>query len=147
MMRFARSKGRASARGFTLIEVMIAVGIMTFGLLAILAMQIHALREGRHGRHTTEATRVAQQRMERLHRLDWSHADLQPAGWTAFATVGVNVDTSNGTVQEQDYDIQHRVQTLGGDPNLRQIDVRVVWTEGNGMQRRFAASTVRHNDP
>lgn len=141
------SRRRARERGFTLIEVMIALGIMAFGMLALMAMQIHALREGRYGRHTTEAARVAQQRMERLHRLAWSAPDLQPAGWTALATVDVDVDTKSGIVEEQEYQIQHRVQAVGGDPNLRQIDVRVLWTERGGTQRRYAASTVRHNDP
>lgn len=134
--------------GFTLIELMIALGVLAFGLLAMLAMQIHALREGREGRHTTEAARIAQQRMERLHRLAWSHADLQPAGsWTAVDSVDVDVETASGTIQEQSYDIQHRVQSVGGATNLRQIDVRVLWTEGDSFDRRYAISSIRHNDP
>lgn len=146
MRTLRRRRERGPAEGFTLIEMMVALGILAFGLLAIFAMQIHALQQGRFGRHTTEAARVAQQRMERLHRLDWGDTELQATGaWTTANTVDVNVDTTSTTVVEQSYDVQHRVTAI--NTNLRQIDVRVQWTEGDGTQRRYAASTVRHNDP
>lgn len=149
-LRRPRRGGRGARGGFTLIEVMVALAVLAFGVLAMLAMQVHALRGARYGRHTTEAARLAQQQMERLHRLPWAHADIQPGPWTALTTEAVTVETAGGTVQEQTYDLQHRVQTVGGNANLRQIDVRVLWTEGGGgtsPQRRYAVSTMRHDDP
>lgn len=150
-LRRPRRGGRRQGGGFTLIEVMVALAVLALGVLAMLAMQVQALRGARYGRHTTEAARLAQQRMERLHRLPWGHADLQPAaGWTALVTETNDVDTASGVVQEQSFDVEHRVQAVGGNINLRQIDVRVLWTEGGGgtsPQRRYAASTMRHDDP
>ena len=64
----------------TLLEVMIALAVLAMGLLAMLAMQISAMRGGKYGRHTTEAAQLARDQMEYLHRLDWGDAAVQPTG-------------------------------------------------------------------
>jgi Tfp pilus assembly protein PilV len=134
----------------TLLEVMIALAILAVGLLAMLAMQVSAMRSGKYGRHTTQAAQLARDQMEFLHRLDWAHADMQPTGWTPLVPIAVTVESASGPQQEMVYNVSYRV-TNDADPNLRLVDVRVTWTEMNAPPgaplRRYAMSTIRHDDP
>ena len=52
--------------GFTLIEVMVAIAILSFGILAVGTMQTSAMRSNFRGYHLTEATTLAQDRIEYL---------------------------------------------------------------------------------
>lgn len=142
--------------GMTLLEVMIALGILAIGLLSMLAMQVSAMRNGKYGRHTTQAAQLARDQMEYLHRLDWNDADIQPTGWTvdfkgSGTTETVQVDSASGTLQEMTYNVSYRVTNDAADTNLRLVDVRVTWTELNAPPgappRRYAMSTIRHDDP
>ena len=52
--------------GFTLIELIVAIAILTIGLLAVGSMQIAGIGGNRLAYRTTEAVTLAQDRMERL---------------------------------------------------------------------------------
>ena len=52
--------------GFTLIEVMVAIAILSFGILAVATMQTSAMRANFRGYRVTEATTLAQDRIEYL---------------------------------------------------------------------------------
>jgi prepilin-type N-terminal cleavage/methylation domain-containing protein len=54
----------AGEKGFTLLEVIIAISILTFGLLAVASMQLTAIRGNYNASNITEATTVAQDRLE-----------------------------------------------------------------------------------
>ncbi|HEX2486818.1 MAG TPA: prepilin-type N-terminal cleavage/methylation domain-containing protein, partial [Myxococcota bacterium] len=69
--------------GMTLVEVMLATVLLAFGLLAMLALQMHAMRGGQRGRHYTEAAQIARDQMELMHRTPWAAATVQPTAWTA----------------------------------------------------------------
>ncbi len=68
-------------RGFTLIEVMIAIGIITVGSLGILAMQSATIRGNAEARQMSMATQRTRTWMDRLERdaLRWNLAGAQPA--------------------------------------------------------------------
>jgi len=53
-------------RGFTLIELMIAIALLSFGLLAVASMQIAAMRGNASAMGTTEALAIAQSMVEEL---------------------------------------------------------------------------------
>jgi prepilin-type N-terminal cleavage/methylation domain-containing protein len=57
---------RNNEKGFTLVEVMVSIGILSFGLLAVAAMQNSALLGTAKSKAVTEATTVAMDRMEQL---------------------------------------------------------------------------------
>lgn len=57
---------RLSEEGFTIIEVMVAIVILTFGLLAVGSMQISAMRGNFMGGNTSIALSLASEKMEDL---------------------------------------------------------------------------------
>jgi type IV pilus assembly protein PilV len=141
---------RDPCSGFTLMEAVIALSILAVGLLAMLGMQLQAVRQADWGRHTTDAGRVARDQLEMFSRLDWADADLQDTNWTAAVAVNSDVESPEGTYTEQVFNLQWRITTDPANTNLRQIDVRVLWDEGDvagvGDQRRYAVSSIRYND-
>lgn len=64
--------------GYTLIEVMMAVAVLTAGSVAIMAMLQAATRGNMEARQITTANQVAQQWVERLRRdgLNWTNGSL-----------------------------------------------------------------------
>ena len=140
--RSARRPGaRRSVHGFTLLEVMIALAILGFGLLVIAASQLHAMRGARSGRHTTRAAVIAQAQMENLQRRSW--ADIAATAWTAPVAVDDVVAAPTGSV-EQRYLVAWRITDLVVG-ETRSIDVRVQWQEPNRGAREFSLSSVRFN--
>jgi len=67
-------------KGFTLLEVLFAIVILTFGLLAVASMQSAAIRGNLSASGLTQGTTWAQDRLEKLMALVYTHADLDPAG-------------------------------------------------------------------
>jgi prepilin-type N-terminal cleavage/methylation domain-containing protein len=63
-------------RGFTLLEVMIALAVFAIGILAVSAMQINSINVNAGARMQTEATSVATDAMERLLALPYDHNQL-----------------------------------------------------------------------
>lgn len=80
-------------RGFTLLEVIVAIAILTFGLLAVASMQIGAIQGNSFAGRVTEGTTWAQDKLEELIALsydDLNHDDSpeQQGGYTVAWTVG-----------------------------------------------------------
>jgi prepilin-type N-terminal cleavage/methylation domain-containing protein len=74
-MTHTRSGQGGRAGGFTLLEVMITLGVLAAGLLAMLTLQVRALGEGSRGRHTTAAAMIARDQVELIQRMPFSDAD------------------------------------------------------------------------
>jgi len=66
-MRMDQKKGLPIGEGgFTLLEVIVAISILTFGLLAVASMQLTAIRGNYNASNITEGTTVAQDRLEQF---------------------------------------------------------------------------------
>ncbi len=134
---------RRTARGFSLIEVMIVIGVLAFGFLSLSVMQIHAMRGGLRGRHATDAAAIADAQMEQLQRLRWTNLTVT-TGWTAPITVNNTVQQDSANVVEHPYSMSWRIADIVAN-STRSVDVTVSWVEGSGMNRSISLSSIRFN--
>jgi prepilin-type N-terminal cleavage/methylation domain-containing protein len=68
-----------SEKGFSLIEVVIAMAILSVGLLAIASMQISAIKVNSTARDMTERSTVAQDKLEKLVAMPYNDPNLDLA--------------------------------------------------------------------
>jgi len=83
--------------GFTLLEVIVALAILAFGLLAIASMQATAIKGNSQAMGLTEGAAYAQDRMEKLMSLAYTHSDLNDTNGDGTAGLDLTVNGS-GTV-------------------------------------------------
>ena len=148
-----RKENALKRDGFTLIEVMIAMAVLAFGLLTLAVMQLQALQQGGAGRHTTDAASVARSSLEQVHRLPWAALTAaEGAGWTNPNWAGSSATVNNavllpggaGTSTERSYSVQWRVDDVGAAPAcLRDVQVQVSWTEEDRSAPKTATLATR----
>ena len=85
-MRAVRTRVSSAARGFTLVEVLVALVVMSVGMLGIAALYLEGLRAGRTAVYRTTAVNLAADMADRI------RANL-PAG-NAYAGTGPGTDES-----------------------------------------------------
>ena len=109
--------------GFTLVELLIAVSILSAGLLALGSMQVSAISGNAHSANLTQGSTLAADRLEKLLALPYTHADLSsgphvdlnpPTGpsvlWNIVDDAPLaNTKTITLTVQWMDHGIQKSV--------------------------------------
>ena len=150
--------------GFTLVELMITMVILTVGMLGLLAMQIGSLQNGAKGRHRTGAAMIARDQIERIQVMAFSDADIDVMDPVAWATppwldnladpdldpgeVEVLAAQSGGSAQSIIYTVWYKVapdDVATPNPDLRLVDLEVVWNEpdvDNNLPTRTGQPTV-----
>jgi len=125
-------------RGFTLIEVMVAVVILCVGVLGWMSFQGSTIRNRAVSREMTRALMVTQARLDQVVALagDWDDTspDLNASGPCALQTVSLD-----------DFDYDNQCWVAGGKPpgSDRQFwRVRVETTWGEGKSRTLALVRV-----
>ena len=90
----------SNCRGYTLIEILMAMAIFSIGILAVYAMQIMAVKENSVGRDVTEKATWAMDRIEELIALPYDDTDLD-AGSHDPAQDSDGIDNNNnGQIDE-----------------------------------------------
>ena len=127
-MRIKGNSGFLGRRGFTLLEVMIALVILSIGLLGLAGLQIVATRSNSFSNQMTVGITLAQDKLEELRNLSYDDAQLndpQPGN-----------DSVNGNYQDGNNPIRalgdmgfNRSWTVSEDAtnNLKTITVTVQW--------------------
>lgn len=98
-------------KGFSLIELLIAVFVFSVGILAVASMQLQAVGSNSGSLIISQATSLAEAKAEELMALDFNHADLQDLDGDDNAGLGNGsegntppaFDNNPGTVGDADY--------------------------------------------
>jgi prepilin-type N-terminal cleavage/methylation domain-containing protein len=114
----------ASERGFTLIETLIAMVILTVGLVSIAELMAITIRMQMMGRNETSAIRLVQSKIDELVALDFDGASANPA-----IAVGGDLDDDDAGYNDDPADGFHRrwqITAITGETNIRLLTVRVI---------------------
>jgi type IV pilus assembly protein PilV len=114
-------------KGFTLIEVMIALLILSIGLLGMAGLQIAATRSNSFSNQMTIGITLAQDRLEELRNLKYDNAQLG---------VGSHTDTDNPIRSLGDMGF-NRSWTVSEDAanHLKTITVTLQWPDPDNTHR------------
>lgn len=150
-----------SARGFTLVEALIALIVIAGGALAVAGFQLHMSRASDVAKQRSEAVRLAQQKLEELRSFDSTRPP--PAGSTVFPgsynyqdriVSGSDAPTDPATTVSNTAFTRSWVVTRDGvnpaAPNEPQkwVAVTVTWTDRTGeAQNVVLRSVISSSDP
>jgi type IV pilus assembly protein PilV len=129
--------------GFTILEVMIVIGILTFGLLSLAAMQIQAMKGSDRGRHATNAAAIAENKMEQIQQDAWASIP-DTGGFVADPVEQNNIQLDGSNSIERAYNVSYQITDLQAT-FTRAVDVQVWWTEKSGETRSITLSSIRYN--
>ena len=117
---------RDDPAGFTLVEAMIALAILAFGLLAIAAMQLSGIRGNAFAADLSEATAVTQQEVETLLAIPY----------TALANGNDVVTGARGTTYTRTWIVANPT------PDYATITVTTTWNDSGWRSGRTVTLTA-----
>jgi type IV pilus assembly protein PilV len=122
-------------KGFSLIEVLVALVILSVALLALAGLMVTTTRVNSFGGHLTEAVTFAQQRLE----------ELRVASYNTVVSSSVNPGDpviQPGLSSGINYTMNW-VVTPNADDSLRRVTMRVTWNDG--VTHSFSIVTIIKN--
>ena len=121
---------------FSIIEVLIAIAILSVGMLAIGRMQVATVRNTTIGNVTTQALMLAHQKMEEV--------KSQPNLAAMINEVEANIDENGdpGGVYTRTTTINVPPAPL--DAHVRQVQIQVQWNIAHGGNRTITINSVAH---
>jgi prepilin-type N-terminal cleavage/methylation domain-containing protein len=119
-------------RGITLVEVLVALVVLSVGILAVGGLFPAGARNQLSDRMLTNANYYAQQQVESLSAADWSGTDLAPGRHPSTGSVALG---GNGRWQRW-YEVSSMAAPLD---NLKKVTVTVSW---NFMGSRQVTATT-----
>jgi len=134
---------RGSDDGFTLIEVLIAISILSIGVLAVGMMQISSIKGNKTALDISEASFLAESELERLLSIpfgDVTDDNLDGSGGLDDNTSG----TADGNTTSSDgkYTILWNVANSFPETNTQTIKVIVIW-DYKGNSKSLSISGIK----
>jgi len=124
ILTLARSRIVAKQNGFTLIEVFIAIFLLTVSLLGTAALTTGVIRGNKASRNITTATVLAESCLQENRRVGYSSAGAVLAGGSNSCVSGTATVSSDGVAFTRTLTIDTSVA------NIKTLTVAVSWSEG-----------------
>ncbi len=146
----------AGQKGFTLLEVIVAISILTVGLLAVASMQGSAIIANATATNITDATTFASDRLEKLASLGYNDTDLEDTDGDGAAGLGdrgfdgdplTGTDADHGITRQnargKTYSVYWNVAENDAREGTKTIQVIVAWKD-HGKAKQLM---LRHIKP
>jgi hypothetical protein len=149
------TSGQDGERGFSLVEVVIAIGVLAGVLLSICSMFILGGRQLKTGKTMTEATALAHDIMETFDKLSFNNLYTTFGAGTGSTSVSIDTNTGTNVITPWKGEVTRKLE--GGVATARldpvgganfgnaigiKMTVTVTWTE-LGRTQTVSMSTVR----
>jgi type IV pilus assembly protein PilV len=144
-------------KGFTLLEVIVAISVLTIGLLAVASMQVSAIRGNASAYGITEATSWAADQVEKLMVLPYDHSELVDTDGDGtdedvngdgvdddggnFGLEDTTVNTADHQVTRGKYTVYWNIAADVEADNTKTVNVIVTWTD-HGIQKRVSIRNI-----
>jgi prepilin-type N-terminal cleavage/methylation domain-containing protein len=114
-------------QGFTMVEFLIAAVILSFGLLALINLQLTAIRGNSDSKEMTRAIFLAENKMEQLKNTPFSSL---ANGTTQDLNNPINGQGQSGGIFNRSWTVQSYTPpySYSGSGFLKQLTVNVFWT-------------------
>jgi len=147
------------ARGFSLIELLVVIGILSIGLAAIGALFVAGSISAAKSRRMNAARNAAQKELERLRSAGFSGCVVDPTIFTTSGGYTILQQNSDGTGRigfqtpglppgsQGVISIAFYQSSAGYYPNLKDISVNVTWPGGATTAGEVTLHTLVANRP
>lgn len=132
-------QSRSTTRGFTLLEALIALLVLSFGMLAIAGFQVTLTRNSDLAKQRTEALRLAQQKVESLRaygQVDTYTASPHIVNYTDDVVSGADSTTTNATFNRT------WTVTANSTNTEKWVNVQVAWSDRAGQPQTVQLLSV-----
>ncbi|HUQ02360.1 MAG TPA: prepilin-type N-terminal cleavage/methylation domain-containing protein [Kofleriaceae bacterium] len=116
-------------RGFTLVELLVTLGVTVIGLMGLLSLYVVTARGNALGAHSGEAVAVAEATVEEVRNT--SIDDLLTTHGAATLPLDINLNTVAGRAGTTFNRRMLVTELTATSPNLVKIRIEVVWTDGH----------------
>lgn len=125
-----------SQLGFTLIEVLVTMIILTIGLLGTAGLTTGVIRGNGFSKNVTSATAIAQTQLEAVQR----------AGYAKVTTTDFPATPAAVSMQGKTFSRATTIATNTPAANMKQVTVTVTWNEANNLARTVTLQTIIAED-
>ena len=126
---------RQKQRGFTLTELLIAIVVLTLGILGTAALTTGIIRGNSFSKNITSATAIAQSQLEAVQQVGYANADTSHFPPSAQVVGMGGVDFSRTTT----------ITDNSPATNVKTVTVTVNWTEAGNTARSVTLQTLVSN--
>ncbi|MCA9666152.1 MAG: prepilin-type N-terminal cleavage/methylation domain-containing protein [Myxococcales bacterium] len=145
-MRARGSRRAGEQGGFTIMELLVSMLLMSIVIVGLTGLQLQAIRQATRTRRANEATQLASSRAEHYRTVGYDTIVSTIGAWpvaknhlgTEMRNVGVD------GVSKGPYTVQELIEVL---TNRKIITVRVTWLSADSQRRLLSATMTTHRAP
>jgi Tfp pilus assembly protein PilV len=129
-----------ASRGVSLVEAMVALAVMAFGMLAVVGVQSTLRLNGDIAKQRSEATRIAQETLENsrgFQVIDIADANFGERAWEDITDSAQDIIPHNSNTT---YHVE-RVVTTFAEPPSKALRITVSWFDRSGQRQEVSLSS------